>query len=373
MAIKTEANKWNQNGIDYDDSGKYDEAIKCYDKAIKIDPNHFWAWNNKGVALSKLEKDDDAIKCFDRAIKIDRNYINAWINKGISHVNLENFDEALKCYDKAIEIDPNDSLTLVSKGNVFYLLENYTEAFKSFDKAIQKDPNYVYAWISKGLVLQSLKNYIEAISCFDTVIEKDPNYINAWIYKGDILYVIGNFSEAESCLETAFKLDPKNIITIENLLHIYSSIKHEYDKALQLAQVLLEIKPDFMAKANMAESLILVGKYEEGRKYSLQALSETQNAFEKCITRLFILSSYLLDDDEANGRKEYTKFFEFYKNLDKDFKIEEELWDFRGLINVISKSDTNLPTKFLLHTIIDLIQGNIERQKLSFFSEADSM
>ena len=31
--------------------GKYEEAIKCYDKAIEIDPNYADAWNNKGLAL----------------------------------------------------------------------------------------------------------------------------------------------------------------------------------------------------------------------------------------------------------------------------------------------------------------------------------
>ena len=32
--------------------GKYDEAIKAYDEAIRLDPKHASAWNNKGNALT---------------------------------------------------------------------------------------------------------------------------------------------------------------------------------------------------------------------------------------------------------------------------------------------------------------------------------
>ena len=47
--------------------GKYDEAIKCYDKVIEIDPNDADAWNNKGLALSSLGNDDEAKKCYARS------------------------------------------------------------------------------------------------------------------------------------------------------------------------------------------------------------------------------------------------------------------------------------------------------------------
>jgi hypothetical protein len=44
------------------------------------------------------------------------------------------------------------------------------------------------------------------------------------------------------------------------------------------------------------------------------------------------------------------------------------MWMFRGFVNVISKSNANLETKFLLLTLIDLIQGKIDRNMLSIFN-----
>ncbi|MGH9879005.1 MAG: tetratricopeptide repeat protein, partial [Nitrososphaerales archaeon] len=53
--------------------GKHDEAIKCFDKAIAIDPNHAGAWAGRGNVFVNLGKHDEAIKCFDKAIAIDPN------------------------------------------------------------------------------------------------------------------------------------------------------------------------------------------------------------------------------------------------------------------------------------------------------------
>jgi tetratricopeptide (TPR) repeat protein len=61
--------------------GKHDEAIRYYDKAIKIKPNNALALNNKGNALVKLAKFEDAIKCYDKALKINPNHDLARDNK----------------------------------------------------------------------------------------------------------------------------------------------------------------------------------------------------------------------------------------------------------------------------------------------------
>ena len=50
--------------------GRYEEAIKSYDEALKIDPKDAQAWNNKGVALGNLGRYGEAVTCFERALEI---------------------------------------------------------------------------------------------------------------------------------------------------------------------------------------------------------------------------------------------------------------------------------------------------------------
>ena len=43
-------------------AGRYEEAIKAYDEALKINPQDADAWTNKGNALSNLGRKEEAIK-----------------------------------------------------------------------------------------------------------------------------------------------------------------------------------------------------------------------------------------------------------------------------------------------------------------------
>ena len=71
--------------------GKYDEAIKYYDKALAIDPYHKPSLNSKGIALAKQGKYDEAISYYEKALAIDPGDTNAIKNK----------DSALKKLDRS--------------------------------------------------------------------------------------------------------------------------------------------------------------------------------------------------------------------------------------------------------------------------------
>jgi len=47
--------------------GNYDEAIKCLDEAIRLDPEHTGAWNVKGIALEALGRSSEADATFAKS------------------------------------------------------------------------------------------------------------------------------------------------------------------------------------------------------------------------------------------------------------------------------------------------------------------
>lgn len=53
------------------DLGRYEEAIKAYDNALRVSPKDIASWYNKGVSLEKLDKVKDAIEAYNTALKLD--------------------------------------------------------------------------------------------------------------------------------------------------------------------------------------------------------------------------------------------------------------------------------------------------------------
>ena len=73
---------WFDKGKSYHDQKRYEEALECYDKALKIKPDDARIWNNKGVDLVELKRYEEALECYDKALKIKPDDSEIWNNKG---------------------------------------------------------------------------------------------------------------------------------------------------------------------------------------------------------------------------------------------------------------------------------------------------
>lgn len=103
-------------------------AIDCYEKAIKIDSNNALAWYGKGSVLLKQGKNsedvtycvkcqlspvlseafyNDAVKCYEKATKINPEFKDAWHKKGVALERLGKYSEAKKCFEIAKELNLN--------------------------------------------------------------------------------------------------------------------------------------------------------------------------------------------------------------------------------------------------------------------------
>jgi Tfp pilus assembly protein PilF len=237
-----------------------------------------------------------------------------------------------------------------------------------YEKATEIDPKFVYAWNNKGVVLDKLGKYDEAIKCYDKATEIDSKYLLAWTNKAKSLIALSRYPDAEQCYMKASELEPRNVNLLNDLCTFYSESLYDHNKALQMVQKAYGINPDDLStRANLAETLLKVGNYKKSREQALQVLRDTRGIVYQHIMQFLIFSSYVLGNDVRNASKEFVKFLDSYIKKDGDLKIEENQWSFKGLIHSIGTTSSSLNAKFLLLTLINLMEGKIERQKLSFF------
>lgn len=83
------------------------EAIICYDEAIKNNRRCYQAMNRKAKIYIYLKKYNEAKKCAEKAISINPEYADAHYDLHIALNHLGENDAATREYEKAIELDPN--------------------------------------------------------------------------------------------------------------------------------------------------------------------------------------------------------------------------------------------------------------------------
>lgn len=84
---------WKNTGNDFFKKGQYEDAIKCYVKAIELNPDFFEAWNNLGLSLMKVGKTEEAQLCNKKVKELKQKSNNIEILK-------RKYEDGLITYDQ---------------------------------------------------------------------------------------------------------------------------------------------------------------------------------------------------------------------------------------------------------------------------------
>ncbi|MCX9014014.1 MAG: tetratricopeptide repeat protein, partial [Candidatus Methanoperedens sp.] len=161
-------------GNDLIERREYAEAVKCYNKAIKLTPDSTNALNNKGLALARMEKFPDAVACYNKALKINTEDVEIIFNKGIALERLCNYGKALRCYDDILDKKPGDADAWCGRGDVLFGRGSFEEALLAYERALEIAPDDVTILNNRGLLLYKLNRFTEAVESYSKAIEINP-------------------------------------------------------------------------------------------------------------------------------------------------------------------------------------------------------
>ncbi len=81
--------------------GEYDQAIACFDEALRIEPSFAEAYCNRGTAYYEKGYFDAAISDFSKAIEIEPSFAQAYYNRAVAYFDKIEYDKALQDVQKA--------------------------------------------------------------------------------------------------------------------------------------------------------------------------------------------------------------------------------------------------------------------------------
>ena len=123
----------------------FQEAIKFYNRVIKIDPTVVFTYYNLGIIFEQLRDIRQAEIYYKEAIKVKPLFIHSYNNLGIMSQNQGQKENAIKYFKRIIEIDPKYYSGYSNLGLVYASLGMYDEALNNYLKTLEFDENNLVA------------------------------------------------------------------------------------------------------------------------------------------------------------------------------------------------------------------------------------
>jgi adenylate cyclase len=134
--------------------GDSESEIETVDRAVALNPNSFNAWNSRGWVYRVAGQPEEALRSFERAIRmspVDPRQHITFAGMGSAFIELRRFDEAIVAGKKGLRQNPSFPPAYRCLASAFAHLGRDAEAREAAAHVLETDPAFTISeWIARG-------------------------------------------------------------------------------------------------------------------------------------------------------------------------------------------------------------------------------
>jgi adenylate cyclase len=270
------------------------EGIRCFEHALKIDPDYALALAGMADSYTMLclhsymppeEAWPKASAAANRALELGQEL--AEVQSAIATIALlfeRNWAKAENKYLTALNLNPR-YLQARCWYALFYLQvvrRDHEEALKHARLAVEYDPLSSYAQGVLGVVASGALMHEEAIAAAQRSVEYDQESFGAWYYLGYSFHCAGNIASAIHAYKQAVNMPGRHNLALTNLVSLLlepSEYQQTHEANYIYGELLTKEKTGYFSPFLLAIASAELGKNEVAIQYTSQALDRHDPGF----------------------------------------------------------------------------------------------
>ena len=191
---------------------KTSAARDSFEHAVKLPasypdtlPN---AWNNLGLLDTREGRTEQAIGCFQQALRLSPDYWIALENLGNAYRQQQRWVQAQATLARALAIRPQDPEANYSLGMVFAQTGETGRAYDYLQKALHYRPSYPEALNNLGVLYLRTKRRDEAVAKFEECIRAVPSFDQSYLNLARVYSLEGESHKARTLLLELLRQHP---------------------------------------------------------------------------------------------------------------------------------------------------------------------
>jgi tetratricopeptide (TPR) repeat protein len=123
---------------------RFDEAVECYRRAVKLNPRDDDAWHDLGVSLAALNRRKQAREALERAVKLTEREelrLSALLHLGALAADEGRTDEAISLWERVLQEDPGLVPVRMALASSYASLSDYEAAEEQLRAVLSIEPD----------------------------------------------------------------------------------------------------------------------------------------------------------------------------------------------------------------------------------------
>jgi protein O-GlcNAc transferase len=264
----------------YHQKGDVLKAIPALERTIQLKTNDFEALNLLGHLYMSQQRGNEALACFQKATTINPFLAEGFYNLGVVYMNQGRLNDALKNYQQSLKLFPDNAIVLNNVGVAYEKMAKIDQAKKFFKKSIKINSQNAMAFTNLGAIYiyidpQKAKGY------FEKAVAADPKMENAIYNLGVCLRILGDTEGSIKCLEKALKLNPNFSPTYGLLYHQVREIC-DWPRAKKMESQMKKMTYEDLQKGNIpAETIFVSVVYDDNPKRNYEIAKAWSSYIER--------------------------------------------------------------------------------------------
>ncbi|MFW9965555.1 MAG: tetratricopeptide repeat protein [Candidatus Thorarchaeota archaeon] len=262
-----DASAWNVRGVLLANKTEFGAALRCLDRAIRLDPNLAEAYTNRGRVLMALghDKAGSALESFDKALRLSPGNMEALVDKAKALRALGRTKEELACYEKISQVVTDVPAIWIRMGDIELEEGNFHGAVMNYDNALSLDSEKVTALVHRAIGLSMIERWKEAVKSAEKATKLAPGDIETWRVLADVNLRYGKHKSAMKALQKASQIDPSDA-SVENTMGMVEfKAGRLNDAAAHFRRALVRNKKHTSALRNLGFVLMDLEDWAEAR------------------------------------------------------------------------------------------------------------
>lgn len=228
-----------KRGLVFNSLQNYQEAVKAFSEAIKLEPGNPEILSEMAEGLSVLGNNHDATSYFQKAVKLQPGNLSLSAKLGRNYISLKDYKRAYNCFSDIFIKDSSNVYWNKQLAYSAFRVGKKSEAITLYEKVLVQNPRDYSSYFNVIRIYDKVKEATKILTTIETGLNNFPGDVDFYYERAKFFFEIKEYEKAKTDYENYFVANGDSLYPVLMNYGISSYFSKDEKKAISILEICL--------------------------------------------------------------------------------------------------------------------------------------